>query len=321
MKFKLLICIFSFLSFSCQRSPEYKQDQTYFQNEPPSYYNKGGNEQTTITKRIEMMGQPKKRVVVLRFWNDTPVKVSDIGSFAAEELRRNLLATQRMLLPEEVHPDLTTQDVVQGSQVKTSQLIREGRRMGVSVLVIGRLPKIVFRQKGDDVGLFRQKQSLAAVDIEIKIFDVASGREILTTAKSGESSSNAIAVTEANDLESGEFRSELTRLAVRNAVSSLVPDVIRSVEKMTWQGHIAKTTGTKVYVNAGKASGLVAGDILKVLAQGDDIFDPTSGAFLGRTEGQLKGTVEVVDFIGTDGAITQVHTGGNFQSGDLVQLY
>ena len=63
------------------------------------------------------------------------------------------------------------------------------------------------------------------------------------------------------------------------------------------------------------------GDILKVMTPGDDIYDPATGAFLGRTNGQLKGTVEVVDFLGTDGAVTEIHTGGNFQVQDLVQLY
>ena len=43
----------------------------------------------------------------------------------------------------------------------------------------------------------------------------------------------------------------------------------------------------------------VAGDILKVLTQGDDIYDPATGSYLGRTQGQLKGTLEVVDFLGT----------------------
>jgi hypothetical protein len=126
---------------------------------------------------------------------------------------------------------------------------------------------------------------------------------------------------EATDLESPEYRTELTKLALRNAVANLVPDVVRAIEKMTWEGRVAKVVGTKVYVNAGRTSGLVAGDILKVIAPGDDVYDPASGAFLGRTRGQLKGTIEVADFIGPDGAVAEIHTGGNFQEGDTVQLY
>lgn len=303
----------------CQRSPGFQRDQDYF-DEAPSYYNKPASGQSP-TQRIEAMGQPKKRVVVLDFWNDTPVKHADLGQFAANEVRRGLHLTQRMILPADTKTSLKTSDLIDGDQVRVAQLIREGRRLGVSVLVIGRVTKIVFRQRGDEVGLLRQKQSMAGVDVEIKVFDVAAGREMVASGRSGESSSNAMVALEGNNLESQEFRSELTQLAIRQAVGRVVPDVLKAVEKMTWEGHIAKVSGAKVYVNAGRASGLVAGDILKVMTQGDDIYDPKTGAFLGRSQGQLKGTLEVVDFLGTDGAVSEVHTGGNFQEGDAVRLY
>jgi hypothetical protein len=323
MKQLALLVALCCLMAGCQRSNAFKRDQGYAQPEQPSYYNRGTGSSKSPTKRIEQMGQPKKRVVVLNFWNDTPSKQGDFGLFASDELRRGLYATQRIVLPTDIKSDYGTEDfVVQGSdKVRVAQLIREGRRMGVAVLVIGRVAKAVFRQRGDEVGLLRQKQSLAAVDVEVKIFDVAGGREIMAVGKSAETSSNAIVAMETGNAESSEYRSELTKLALRNAVGLVVPEVIKAIEKMGWQGHVAKVSGSKVYVNAGRTSGLVAGDILKVLTQGDDIYDPVTSAYLGRAPGQLKGTLEVVDFIGTDGAVSEVHTGGNFQEGDAVQLY
>lgn len=308
--------------FACQRSPAFKRDQGTYRPEPESYYNKASaGRAKTPTARIEAMGQPKKRIVVLDFWNDSPVKATDLGIFAADELRRGLHQTQRMILPMDAKTDRATEDFIQGENVKVAQLIREGRKLGVAVLVIGRISKIVFRQRGDEVGVFRQKQSMAAVDVEMKVFDVAHGRELYATGKSAESSANTVVALEPGNLESPEYRAELTKLALRNAVGQMVPEVIRSVEKMTWEGHVAKITGKKIFVNAGRTSGLVAGDILKVMTQGDDIYDPGTGTYLGRAPGQLKGTLEVVDFIGTDGAVAEIHTGGNFQEGDAVQLY
>lgn len=305
----------------CQRSGQFKRDQDYPNAENSAGYYGKSNSGKSITSRIEAMGQPKKRVVVLNFWNDTPVTQNDLGPFAADELRRGLFLTQRMILPADAKTELGTEDFVQGEKVKVAQLIREGRKLGVAVLGIGRVTKITFRQRGDDIGLLRQKQSLAGVDVEMKLFDVAGGREIMADAKSGEASSNALVALEGKGVETTEYRAELVKLAVRNAVALLVPSVVRAVEKLTWEGRIAKVMGAKVYVNAGKTSGLVAGDILKVLSPGDDVYDPASGAFLGRSQGQLKGTLEVADFLGTDGAITEVHTGANFQEGDVVQLY
>ena len=305
---------------ACQRSSAYKRDENYYREDSSSYYNRASGANAG-TKKVESMGQPKKRIVVFNFWNDTPVKDTELGSFTADEMRRGLHLSQRMIVPKDVITNFATDDFIKGDKVKVAQLIREGRRMGVSVLVIGRISKIAFRQRGDDVGLFRQKQSMAAVDVELKLFDVAAGREIMATGKPGQAVSNSNVAIEDSNLESTQFRSELTKLAVRNAVSSILPDVVKAVEKMTWEGHLAKVVGNKIYVNAGKASGLVAGDILKVLSPGDDVYDPVTGAFLGRSQGQLKGTLEVVDFIGTDGAVGEIHTGGNFQEGDVIQLY
>ncbi len=302
----------------CARSAGYRNEQDYYQPEAPSsYYSR----KKTPTDRVESMGQPRKRVVVLNFWNDSPVKSADLGLFAADELRRGLYLSQRVILPTDVKTELGTEDFVHGDKVKVAQLIREGRRLGVAVLGIGRITKITFRQRGDDIGLLREKQSFAAVDVEMKLFDVAAGREIMAIAKGGESSSKAMVALESQNFESPQYRNELTKFALRQAAAQLVPEVIKAVEKTSWEGRVAKVTGGKIYINAGKASGLISGDILRVLAPGEDIYDPATGAYLGRAQGQLKGTLEVVDFLGTDGAVAELHTGGNIAEGDLVQLY
>jgi len=327
-KFVLLIMLMAMGALlsgnGCQRSAGYKKDQDYAHapdggDLPPSYYDSKNGK--NVTQKVEAMGQPKKRVMVMNFWNDTPVRQTDLGIFAADQLRRGLFLTGRMILPTDVRTEMGTEDFIQGEKVKVAQLIREGRRLGVAVLVIGRVTKIVFRQRGDDVGLLRQKQSLAAADVEIKLFDVSAGREVVATSKSGEAATSAVVALDSANVESPQYRAELTKSAVRQAVALLIPEVLKAIEKMAWEGRIAKIQGNKVFVNAGRASGLVGGDILKVMTQGDDVYDPATGAYLGRSQGQLKGTLEVVDFIGTDGAVSEIHTGGNFQEGDLVQLY
>lgn len=318
----LWFCMAAMVSLSaCQRSAGFKRDQDYYGDaDTQSYYNKSGG-RSSPTQRLSSIGQPKKRIFVYNFWNDTPVKQTDVAQFASDELRRALFASKRVILSPEMKSDFGTSDFVTADKVKVAQLVRESRQLGVAVAVIGRIARIVFRQKGDDIGLLRQKQSAAAVDVEIKIFDVASGREIQSVGRSGEANSSALAVFESGDLADAEFRSELTKLAVRNTIQPLIPQVIQSIEKMSWEGRIAKIVGGKIYLNAGRTSGLVNGDILKVITAGQDIYDPSTGVYLGRSQGYPKGTIEVVDFIGPDGASADVHSGGNFQEGDLVQLY
>src|ERR1051326_1043090 len=90
---------------ACQRSPQYRQDQEYLKPEQSlSYYANAKGK--TPAQRIEAMGQPKKRVYVLNFWNDTPVKGTEFGPFAADELRRGLYLTQRLILPTDIKTEM-----------------------------------------------------------------------------------------------------------------------------------------------------------------------------------------------------------------------
>lgn len=307
------------LGLGCHRSAQFKKDD-------PGYTGQDGlawkqSMPLPTTEKIDLMAQPKKRVVVLNFWNDTPVQQDGLGLYASEELQRGLFLTQKVMLSAETKSNLSTEDFLDGNQVKVSQLIREGRRLGVAVLVIGRVTRIVFRQRGDDVGLFRQKQSLAGVEVEMKLFDVQAGREIMATLQTGEASASALLAFEGKGLENAAYRAELVRFATREAVSKFIPYVVKSMDKLAWQGRIARISGSKIYINAGRASGIISGDILRVLNPGEEVYDPQTGAYLGRAVGQLKGTLEIVDFMGNDGAVAELHTGGNFREGDFVQLY
>ncbi len=296
----------------CARSDGFRDDQQYSRESTP---------EMNVANRIEKMGQPKKRIVVLDFMNVTPIQYGELGKFSADELRRELFLSQRVIVPTEVESRFGTREYIDGDNVKVAQLIREGRSMGVASLVIGRVSKIVFRQRGDEVGVLRQTQSLAAVEIEIKLFDVAGGREVMATSRSGEASSSAMVAFEGKDMQSTAYRTELIKLAIRNTVKTISPQILLGMEKMQWEGKIAKITGSKVVLNSGRMSGLVGGDILRVLTPGEDVYDPATGAYLGRTDGQLKGTLEVQDFVGPDAALAVVHTGGQFQLGDVVRLY
>ena len=60
---------------------------------------------------------------------------------------------------------------------------------------------------------------------------------------------------------------------------------------------------------------------MKVITEGEEIYDPETGALLGQAKGEVKGTLEVVDFFGPDGAVAILHSGGSVTEGDYIQLY
>ena len=98
---------------SCNRSRNYAEDQEFFKAEPSSYYNRGGPGGQR-TKRIENLGQPKKRMVVLDFWNDTPIQLHELGRYTANEIRRELHNTRRVLIPADARTKLGTAYFIEG---------------------------------------------------------------------------------------------------------------------------------------------------------------------------------------------------------------
>jgi hypothetical protein len=313
---------FALVLLSCARSDQYRRDQEFYEETPEGYYTQqyktpmgeGGN-------KLEKIKQPKKKLLILNFWNDTPAGDEALGVFAAEELRRELYLSKRVLLPKAEAVNTVTRDFVDGDHVNVTQLVREGRKFGVSSIIVGRISKITIRHDREEVGILREAQAMVGADVELKVFDVVSGREVHAARRSGYAAATAKIAFNEDAVSSREARNEISKEAIHDAMMKLVPEALMSMDKMDWQGRIAKILGNKVYLNAGRASGLLAGDILKVMSPGEEIVDPVTKSYLGRSEGFLKGTLEVSEFIGEDSALTMIHTGGNFQEGDVVRLY
>lgn len=269
--------------------------------------------------------QPRKRVAVLELWNDTPFDANKKGEqwsqVATQLLRGGLQSSRRVIVDQGESNRLMTEEFVSGSEVKLSALIREGRRLGVHAIVIGRIRGLDYKISREDVGLLRKNQAYASSEVELKVFDVETGRELVNTSRSSSAEKGAFAEIQKEDAERLELRDESLEEVLGQAIDQLVPVAVTSLDRLNWSTLIARISGSQVFVSAGKGSGLVRGDVLRVMSPGDDIFDPKSGAYLGRTKGRLKGTLEVREFIGPDAAMALVHSGAGFKEGDIVQLY
>jgi hypothetical protein len=311
------LALFLFLAAitGCARSQGYKKD-----SERTGYSQSPAEQERTIDRAQKFSGL-RKRTVVLPFWNDTPIK----GKFEVTTknvLRDILLEQGRLNVVDERDVTQRSQDFyLDQEKINVQHVADYGKKWGVSLVALGRISKIVFRRKDESVGVFRPSSAIAAVSLEMRLVDVASAKEVALGQGTGTSENSSLNLFGASADDTDDYRNELVHAAMADAVQKAMPDLNREIDRIRWSGKIAKITGNKVYVNAGRATGLNLGDILKVSASGTEIFDPDTGLFLGRTQGDLKGTLEVVEYFGEDGAITRVHSGGNFAEGDQVQLY
>ncbi len=102
--------------------------------------------------------------------------------------------------------------------------------------------------------------------------------------------------------------------AVASALDKLAVDVRETAALVPWYGRVVSVDGSRVYINAGKESGLRAGSTLQVYRPGKVVGK------LGFAPGSKVGVLEVSGFVGTDGAFGVLKVGEKAAVSDLVGL-
>lgn len=264
----------------------------------------------------------KKKLALLAFYNESPFGKEDLAITATEEIRRELSRTRDFVIdPEASGMFGTSKEIYAGGGIKLAQLSRKAKLSGVNLVVYGRITQAKVRQKADEIGFVRKTKSYAQSVVEIRVFDVHANKEIFHEKMDGNINDSSYRFFLSQRDSHMDYRRSLLRYSVKVAVRRLVPKLAKLGEKLDWTGRVAKIIGSKVYINAGRTSGLSVGDILRIMTEGTEIFDPESGALLGVSKGQVKGTLEIIDYFGPDGAVSILHSGGSVTEGDFVQLY
>lgn len=267
-------------------------------------------------------GGVKKRVALLTFFNESPHGGEDLGIVATEELRVELARTGQFVIdPMAQRTFGSSKEVYAGGGTKLVEMTRQARNQGINLVIFGRILEARVRENTDEIGLVRQTKSYTESRIELRIFDINSSREIFVDTLRGYADDSTFRLFSSDRETQLQYRRDLMRYGVRVAMRRAVPAVLEVSSKLDWVGRVAKIVGNRIYVNAGRASGLVIGDILRVMTEGAEIYDPETGALIGTARGEVKGTLEVIDYFGPDGSIAVLHSGGSVLEGDFVTLY
>ncbi len=291
---------------------------------------KSGNEKSSASPEVRDVPYsaraeeepPRHRILVLPFLDERLEKSQAMTDMARQTVVRELLKTRQFVV---VSPDDFPQDpkkfLTEENEYDLAQISKLAASLGVSAVLEGKIMAIKAKRVGDSVGLIRSLKANVSTQVRLRISAGKNGKEILNEMRSAETDSTTTKVGERGDLNNLAEDPELVKTAIRKAFLSAVPNVIRSVEKLAWEGRVAMVSGERVFINAGRLTGIQLGDILKVTEEGDDVYDPDTGRFIGTAPGRLKGTIEVVSYFGKDGAIAVVHSGSGFQENDRVELY
>lgn len=303
-----------FICISCAKQPIRRRGSGYNTARKSNYYSR--------KSKGPIFSPIKKKVALLRLFNESPFGKEDLAITATEELRREISRTRDFVVdPEAAALFGSSKEIYSGGGLKLAQLSRKAKLSGVNLVIFGRITHARVRQKADEIGFVRKTKSYAESILEVRVFDVLANKEIFVDKMDGNINDSSFRFFMSERDAHIDYRRGLLRYSVKVAARRFIPKLAKLGAKLDWTGRVARIIGSKIYVNAGRRSGLNLGDILKVMTEGEEIFDPESGALLGVSKGQVKGTLEVIDYFGPDGTVAILHSGGSVTEGDFVQLY
>lgn len=287
-------------------------------------------ESVTTKKRIKDVSfqerkedaSPRKRIMILPFLDSDGSRSQSMRDAARDEFIIDLNKTGDVIAVDSKDLKLDFSKQLANGEYKLAEIAQSAKDLGVSALLEGKIVELKVKNKGDQVGVFRQLKTLFEAQVRVKIVSARSGKELFNTLKTVTVEESNVRVGESvNSDKFFQNNPDILENLVTEAFLDFTPQIIATMEKMTWEGRIAALNGDRIFLNVGKISGIQIGDILKVADEGDEIYDPQSGNYIGKVPGRLKGTLEVVSYFGQDGAIAIVHSGAGFKENDRVELY
>jgi len=141
------------------------------------------------------------------------------------------------------------------------------------------------------------KTTYAIAEISAKLVEAASGRVLRVWDER-----NPIFASEGK----GDFSKERAQLkAIEIITSKIAMNIIEELKRINWYATIAGVDSDRVYLSAGKLSGVQVGDVFSV-------YPPAS------TE-EPKGEIRVAGLFGIDSSVAEITEGKGFSANDTVR--
>jgi hypothetical protein len=247
----------------------------------------------------------KRRVIILPLEDQTNYKNEHLGELATQRLVSKLESTGAI-----ISVDPTTLDM-SGPLTDPKNMRALSELYGVQAVVSGTLSD-VYTSTSKVEGKDERETSFAVSRIALSIYNTDTG--VLLRTLTGR---NPVYLSR----EKGEMSPEKAKVrAIDLAIELIAEDVLRPVLTLDWHARVGSLEQDKVFLTAGRLSGLEKGDLLEVYAPGQAIVDTKTQKPLGTTKGQFKGEVEVVELFGVDAASANIRSGSSFAATDLVYL-
>ena len=262
-----------------------------------------------------------KRILVLTFTNKTPYGGRELAEYAASSIRSEITkVSDEYVIVNEEDIEGAEDFISLNGTYNYRRIFERARAHGVSAIVTGAIEDLSIQDRGDEVGIFQTRYHTANAQVRLNLFDAGTEKTLMSKVANAE-------VTEEHtrffktERSPDSVDSDRSQGAVSKALEKLYSGFLQHAKKIAWVGRIAKIDLHRYYINAGEASGISRGQLLKVFGEGEAVTDQSSKRFLGMAPGRFKGILKVVDYFGLDGAIAVIHSGAGFRETDRVEIY
>jgi hypothetical protein len=171
-----------------------------------------------------------------------------------------------------------------------------GQSFGIHAVVTGTISHAFVSSKRR-IGKGEEHSACAIVEIDAQLIDTVSGRVLHQWEKR-----NSIFDAEAQ----GDFPEEIAQIkAIDIITSELSGDIVEELKALDWYTTIANVETNRVYINAGKLSGIHVGDVFRVYPE-DFSQNPI-------------GEIRVTRLFGLDASMGSITHGSGFQATHFVR--
>jgi len=245
----------------------------------------------------------KRRVIVLPMADQTNYKGEGLGELATRRLITRLENAGAIIC---IDPHTVNNKGVLTDPATMKSL---SELYGIQAILKGTLSDI-YTSSSKIEGKEDKETSFAISKITLDVYNTDTG--VVLKQLSGR---NPISLTR----EKGEMSTEKAKIkAIDLAIELLAEDLLKAILTLDWHARVASVDNGKIYVNAGRQSGLDKGSVLDVYSPGEQIIDSKTKAPLGTIKGKYKGELEVSELFGVDACWAKIKKGSNFSATDLV---
>jgi hypothetical protein len=244
----------------------------------------------------------KKKVLVTHFDDRTTTPEEVLGDWVAEKLIEELTRRSIRILSVDYQmvKEFLEKKGIDLADLETPKVLHMLNEVfGIHALVVGQLtgPYVFTTMTTKD----HEETASAIIKIELRLVDAFSGKTLKNL-----SANNPVIATK----ERGSFSEERAKgKAIDLTLAELSRSLTRELDGLDWFCRIAKVEGEEVYINAGKLTGLKAGDVMEVFQHGK----------IGE-RGEVKGKIQISACFGIDASIGRVINGKKPELDDILRL-